>query len=72
MADCLQGQDLLAFTHPSNSYARHCLIRLSCDKPRTCCNVPLATTVHSQYSTSLFSSFAAGQRTTTMFQVATD
>ncbi|KAG8245460.1 hypothetical protein J6590_105666 [Homalodisca vitripennis] len=41
-AGCLQGQDRLAVTHPSNSHTRCCLIWLSCDYRCTRYNAPLA------------------------------
>ncbi|KAG8326273.1 hypothetical protein J6590_046542 [Homalodisca vitripennis] len=42
-ADCLQGQDRSAVTHPNSSHAGRCLIWLSCDNRRIRYTAPLAT-----------------------------
>ncbi|KAG8283446.1 hypothetical protein J6590_016700, partial [Homalodisca vitripennis] len=42
-AGCLQEQDRSAVNHPSSSYARRFLIRLSCDNRCTRYTAPLET-----------------------------
>ncbi|KAG8262468.1 hypothetical protein J6590_052113 [Homalodisca vitripennis] len=41
-AECFQGQDRSAVTHPSSSHARRCLIWLYCNNRRTLYTAPLA------------------------------